>query len=312
MLAYVVRRVAQLIPVGFGITLIVFVLVRFAPGDPVALVLGDNARPEAAQALRESMGLDRSIAAQYFIFLRNALHGDLGFSFFFHANVVDIVAERLRLTVVLMLYTVVLTVAIAIPLGVVGALHRESKWDQLIRVALTLGNGVPRYWLGMVLILLFALIFPIFPISRPHDPFPMILYSLFLPAMTTALGQFPTITRALRSNLIETLDADFVLTARAKGLSERIVFTNHALRASLIPAVTLIGVNISFLVGGQVVVEAVFGLPGLGSLMLNAISSRDYPVVQAATLVFATLVVVVNVLTDLVVALLDPRARVAG
>lgn len=313
MMFFLAKRLIQLVIVLLGVSVIIFFMIHLVPGDPVTGMLGPRASEESTAALRDRLGLGKSVVEQYVVFLGNALHGDLGISYFYHKDVTAIVVEKLGLSLLLMTYSMVLAVTFAVPLGIVAALRRETKVDHAIRGAVLVGSTIPNYWLGTVLILAFVLVIPLFPISPPAGAtLPQLLWSLFLPALVTSIALFPAITRALRASLVESIRTDYVLLARSKGLGERAIFLRHAFRPSLIPVITIIGVNASFLIGGQIVVEAVFGLPGLGQLMIHAVETRDYPVVVAATLIFAVLVVVINLATDLFVAVMDPRARVVG
>lgn len=313
MIQFLARRLIHLIVVAFAISLIIFVLIRLVPGDPITGILGSRASPDAIAALKERLGLGKPLFEQYLVFLGNAIRGDLGDSYIYHKAVTEIIIGRLPLTLGLIAYSMTLAVLVAVPLGIVASLRRETLFDNAIRGLLLLGNAIPAYWLGTVLILAFVLVIPIFPISPPTGATPLqLLWALFLPAFTTSVGLYPPIARALRASLIESVRTDHILLARSKGLSERAVFLRHAFRLSLIPAVTIIGISVSFLIGGQIVVESVFGLPGLGQLMLHAVETRDYPLVTAATLIFAVLVVVINTIADIIVGYLDPRARLIG
>lgn len=301
----------QLIPVAFGITLIMFVLLRVVPGDPARVALSVYATPERLAQLRHAWGLDRPLVDQYFTFLSQLVQGDLGYSYFYRQPALNVVLERLPPEVFLIAYAVVLTLLIGVPLGVLAALRQERLGDHLTRGLMVVGLSLPSYWIGIILLLVFGLWLRILPVGGYGNTFLEHLRSLFLPSLTIALGMAPLVIRALRASLIETLQADHVDMARSKGLPRSTVLVRHVLRPALIPTVTVLGVNIGLLIGGTLIIESVFAVPGLGQLMLMAVSSRDFPVVQAATLVFAVLVVLVNLLTDVLVAYLDPRARSA-
>jgi peptide/nickel transport system permease protein len=310
MLTFVVIRILQMVPVLFGISLAMFVLVRVVPGDPAQMALGLYATPEAVAELRALWGLDQSLVTQYLIFLQQILRGDLGYSYFYGQTAISLVFERLTPELFLVAYSIVLTIVISVPLAIWSTL-RPGIADSIVRLLIVLGLSMPAYWIGMLLLLVFSIWWPIFPIGGYGPTLAEQLRSLFLPALTLAFGLTPLVVRSLRASLIEALEADHVDMARSKGIRESTVFLRHAFRLALIPSVTILGLHMGLLIGATLIVEYVFAIPGLGQLMLTAISSRDYPTVVAVTLVFAVFVMVVNLLTDVIVAMLDPRARAA-
>lgn len=309
MLTFLARRLALLVPVAFGVTLIVFLLVRMIPGDPAVNLLGIHQTPELLAQLRAQMGLDRSLAEQYLIFLGHLLHGDLGTSYFYGQSVISLVSDRLPPTLFLLTYASVLTAVVAFPAAILAALRRNSIWDQVVRFTFVFGISLPAYWLGIILILAFAIALPVFPVAGYGTTFLEHLHYLFLPSATIALGVIPLVLRAMRASLIDVLRADYMDTARAKGLPPRVVLLRHGVRNALLPAITVLGVNLGWLIGGTVIIENVFAIPGLGQLMIFSVSARDYPTIQAVTLVFAVLVVLVNLATDALYLVLDPRVR---
>jgi peptide/nickel transport system permease protein len=309
MLAFLVRRLLLLIPVAFGVTLFAFVLVRLIPGDPARNMLGIHATPELLANLHERMGLDHSLPEQYIRFLGQLLRGDFGDSYYYGQPVSELVGERLIPTIFLLVYATVLTAIVALPAGILAALRRDSVWDQLVRFTFVFGIGLPSYWLGIILILALAIAVPIFPVAGYGENFIEHLWYLFLPAMTIALSVIPLVLRALRGSLIDALQADYMDTARAKGLPAHVVVLRHGVRNALLPAITVLGINIGFLIGGTVIIENVFAIPGLGQLMIFAVSARDYPTIQGVTVVFAMLVVLVYLINDALYLVLDPRAR---
>jgi peptide/nickel transport system permease protein len=311
MLNFVAMRILQVVPVLFGVSVAIFVLVRVIPGDPAQVALGLYATPELVAELRAHWGLDQPLYVQYGLFLTQLLHGDLGYSYFYGQPALTLVLDRLVPELFLVGYAVVLTLLISVPLAIWAARRRGGIADALVRLLIVFGLSMPAYWVGMLLLLVFAIWFPIFPVGGYGPTLREQLWSLFLPALTLALGLVPLIVRSLRASLIEGLEADHVDMARSKGLGDRVVFFRHAFRPALIPSVTLLGLHIGLLIGATVIVEYVFAVPGLGQLMLNAISTRDYPTVVVVTLVFAVFVLIVNLLTDIIVAFLDPRARAA-
>jgi peptide/nickel transport system permease protein len=307
--AFLLRRIALLVPVVLGITLAVFFLIRLIPGDPARILLGIHATPDLIAAVRRTLGLDQSVGAQYFIFLGALIRGDLGHSYFFSEDVSSLVLARLPPTLFLLAYATVLTVLIAFPSAILAALRPNSIWDQAVRLATIFGIGLPGYWLGVVLVYAFAIAIPILPVAGYGEDIVEHFTYLLLPALTIAVSLVPLVLRALRASVMETLRAGYVDTARAKGLASHLVLRRHVVRNALMPAITVLALNIGYLIGGTVIIENVFAIPGLGSLMIMSIGTRDYPTIQAVTLVFAILVVLVNLVTDLIYVVLDPRLR---
>jgi peptide/nickel transport system permease protein len=310
-LSYVLRRLVHLLPVAFGITLVVFFMIHLVPGDPARTLLGTTATAEGVAALRASLGLDQPLWTQYLQFLGRLVRGDLGNSLFYKTDVNTLVFERLPATLWLLVAATVLSVLISVPLAVLAASRRGSAIDQAIRGVPLVGLGMPAFWVGIILILLLSLKAGLFPVAGFGTTFLEHLHSIVLPGLTVALALTPILIRSLRTSMIGVLDSDYVVTANAKGLSHRRVILSHTLRNAAVSSVTVLGVNIAYLVGSTLVVERVFALPGLGTLMLDAIFNRDFAVVQGVTLVFAVMVVVINLLTDVAHAALDPRVQLA-
>lgn len=305
--AFVLTRPLQLVPVLFGVSLISFVLVRSIPGDPVRLLLGARATPEVAAKIRAQYGLDEPLVTQYVVFLRNLLEGDFGRSIVYKTSVLTVVAERIAPTVFLLLYALLLAVVVAFVLAAVAA-RRPGGWpDIAVRVYSTAGLGLPSFWLGIILIMAFSVGLGWFPTSGYGETFVERLHYLFLPAASIALALSPVLIRNLRASLIAEMDSDYATAARARGVSENGVFFRHVFPNALVPTITLVGVNFSWLIGGTVVVEQVFSVPGLGQLMIASIFSRDYLVVQLVTLVFALAVIATNFVVDVLTAAVDPR-----
>lgn len=310
-LTYVARRLVALLPVLFGISLIVFFMIHLVPGDPAKTLLGIRATDESVAALHKAFGLDKPLWQQYLAFMGRLLHGDLGRSFFYNVNVSELVAGRFPATAWLIVSAVLLSLLISIPLAVLAASRRDSPLDHLIRAVPLVGLGMPAFWVGIMLVLVFALKLKLFPVSGFGENTAGHLHSIILPALTIALALTPILVRSLRTSMIGVLDSDYVVTARAKGLSHRRVILGHALRNAAVSSVTVLGVNVAYLVGSTLIVERVFALPGIGTLMLDAINNRDFAIVQGVTLVFAVTVVAINLLTDLAHAALDPRVELA-
>ena len=308
-LSYVGRRLLQMVPVALGVTILVFFMVHLIPGDPARTMLGARATDQAVAQLRHEWGLDRPLVEQYWLFMKRLAQGDLGDSLFYDTPVLSLIFERVWPTIWLIAYATVLALLISVPLATLAATRKDGSVDQLVRAIPLFGLGMPPFWIGIVLILLLGLRVPLFPVGGYGDDFLGHLYSMFLPGLTVALFLTPILIRSLRASLLTVLESDYITTARSKGIPERQVLLRHAVRNAIISTVTVLGVNIAFLIGGTVVVEKVFALPGIGALMVDSIFNRDFPVVQGVTLVFAVLVVLVYLITDVVHSLLDPRVR---
>jgi peptide/nickel transport system permease protein len=311
MTTFILRRLLQMIPVLFGISIIVFLLIRLG-GDPVRALVPEYFTEEQIAEVRADYGFDRPIVVQYFDFISRAVRGDFGMSFHHRQPAWTMVTDRLPRTAQLAFAAIVLALVVSIPLGVLAALTRNTPADLLVTGVSVWGRSLPNFWLGIMLILLFAVNLGWFPVSGTGEfsnrPF---IAHLFLPALTLAFGLITTLTRLIRSAMLEILGEDHVRTARAKGQSEPRVVLRHVLRNALIPVVTVLGLQIGWLLGGAVIVEDVFAWPGIGRLMLTSIMARDNAVVQAALFVSALIIMTSNLLVDIVYTFLDPRIRYA-
>lgn len=313
MLGYLVRRFVHMIPVLFVITLFTFALIRLVPGDPVSAMLGPHASPDARARLEHALHLDKPLWSQYGAFMSALIvHGDLGDSLFRKEPVTSIVLHRLTPTVLLTAYAMVLSILIAVPLSTVAALKRGRIADQIVRAFVLASLAMPAYWIGMMALEFLAVKHHFFPVAGYGKGFGGHLESLFLPAMTLALSISSLMIRSLRNALLETMSADYVRTARAKGLTGYSTFVWHVLRNSLLSTVTVLGINLAFLVGGTTIVETIFAIPGLGQLIVSAIFQRDYPVIQGVTMAIGIIVLLINLATDVTYAILDPRVRLSG
>jgi peptide/nickel transport system permease protein len=307
---YVLRRLLQLVPITFGVTILVFFLIHLVPGDPAATILGNQATPARVALLHHQWGLDRPIWVQYWKFMGRVVHGNLGDSLFYGVSAGHLVLQRLPVTLWLIGLGTLLSVLIAVPLAAIAATYRDRVPDHVVRAVPLIGLGFPPFWVGIVLLLVFGLhLGRAFPVGGYGAGFVGHLHSMFLPALTVAFGIAPILIRSLRASLLEVLESEYVTTARSKGLPESRVLVRHALRNAVVSTVSVLGVNIGYLVGGTLVIEQVYALPGIGQLMINSIFQRDFPVVQAVTLVFSVMVVLVYLLSDVAHALLDPRVR---
>lgn len=309
MSAFLARRVVGAIPVLLALLVVAFLLVRVVPGDPARILLGIRATDETVALLRDRLALDGPLHAQLLAFLGGALTLDFGSSIVHHAPVTELVGHRLLVTGALLLYATLIAVVIAIPLGILSAVRRNRLPDHLVRLVSMVAFAMPAFWLGLVLVLIFSLALGLFPTSTLGATPVEWLRGLTLPALTIGLYLAPLLLRTLRSSVIEQLATEHVEAARARGLSERRVIGRHVMRNSLIAMVTVLGVNIGFLLSGAVVVENVFALPGVGSLLVGSVVARDYPVIQTLVLVFGVGVLLINLVTDLSYAALDPRVR---
>jgi peptide/nickel transport system permease protein len=300
-------RLLQAVPVVIGVTVIAFFILRLIPGDPTSVMLGAHWTPARAAVLRHNLGLDRSIAEQYRLFIGNLFKLNLGDSIYYHQPVSTLIADRLPVTLWLAVYSTVLAIVISVPLATLSALRRNGVVDQTTRVSFLIIFAMPPFWVGLILVLLFGLKWRLFPVSGYGTGVGGHLYHLFLPALTIALGFGAILTRTLRNSVLGVLQADYLDTARAKGLGGLRTLNRHVLRNALISAVTVIGVNLAYLVGSTVIIENVFALPGLGQLLASSINTRDLSVVQGIILVFGFCVVAINLLTDVAYAVMDPQ-----
>lgn len=298
------------IPVAFGVTLIIFMLMHVS-GDPVRLMYGPNVPRETIEAKRKELGLDKPIYEQYFIWISKLLHGDLGRSIHVQDRVSNLIRARLGATLELTMVALLLTVFFSVPIGVVSAVKPYSWIDNVGRVFALFWVSMPYFWLGIILMLLFGVKLGLLPISGRGGPIWSLegIRHLILPALTLGLPPMALFTRLVRSSMLEVTNEEYIRTARSKGLSEKTVIYRHALRNALIPVVTLLALRLPWLVGGAVITETVFSWPGMGRLLVDAVTQRDYPVVQGVVLILAVLVLLSNLAADVMYAYLDPRIR---
>ena len=316
MLSFLLRRIAAVLPVLLVVSLVVFLIVRLAPGDPAAAIAGNNATNEDIAQIRTQLGLDSSIPVQYGIWIGRVLQGDLGYSFYLSKPVTELIAQRIEPTLALAVGTVILAVLIAVPLGTLAAWRLGGWLDRLLSGFSVAGFSIPVFVIGYLLIYLFAIRLEWLPVQGyksllgPAGAGPWAwMRQLILPWMTLAMIYVALIARVTRASVSEALTEDYIRTARAKGLTERAVLLHHALVNAAVPIVTVIGIGIALLIGGVVVTETVFAIPGLGSLTVDAVLNRDFPVIQGLVLLFSVSYVMVNLLVDLSYLFLDPRIR---
>jgi peptide/nickel transport system permease protein len=305
--AYIRRRLVLTVFVLFGVTVIIFGMVHFLPGDPAATLLGDRGTEQSIAELRQQLGLNRPLPEQYWLFVSGLVQGQMGTSMQFHQPVRDMIAARVPVSLGLTVYAMVLAAILTFTFGLLAAVNKGRVTDQIIRVAFLLVLTTPNFWLGVLLILVLSLRLHWFPVAGFGTSFTDHIWYLFLPALTLALGLAAVLIRNLRVSVIATTSSDYVRTARAKGLLERIVLLRHVLRNAVLSTVTIFGLQFGFLIGGALIIETVFAIPGLGQLLFTSITSRDYPVVQAITVVTALMVIIVNLMVDLSYSFLDPR-----
>jgi peptide/nickel transport system permease protein len=304
---YIRNRLILMVFVLFGVTIVVFSMVHFLPGDPAAILLGDRGTQQMVAELHDQLGLNRPLPEQYWLFVSGLVRGQLGTSLMFKQPVSDMVLSRVPISIGLAVYAMALAAALTFIFGLLAAVNKGRWLDQIIRLVFLLILTTPNFWFGILLILTLSLALKWFPVAGFGNTFQEHIWYLFLPALTLALQLSAVLIRNLRSQVIQTMRSDFVRTAKAKGLPERVVLIRHVLRNALLTTVTLFGLQFGFLVGGALVIETVFAVPGIGQLLFTSITSRDYPVIQAITVVSALLVIVVNLVVDLSYSFLDPR-----
>jgi ABC-type dipeptide/oligopeptide/nickel transport system permease component len=306
MLGYTIRRVLLAVFVLWGVVTVVFIIVRLVPADPALLLAGMDATPEQLAELRKRMGLDQPLIVQYVTYLAGAVTGDFGTSYTQGVPVMTLVGQALPNTAVLAVLACMLAVIVSFPLGLLAALRVNRPTDRIVTTASLLTQSLPGFWVGVVLMLVFSQMLKLLPSTGFNSP-----AALVLPVVTVALPFIAILTRMTRSGLLEVVGEGYITTARAKGLSERVVIFTHATRNALIPVVTLVGLEFGTLLGGAVITETVFSFPGIGKLLVGSILTRDYALVQACVMLIAAAFVVVNLVVDLVYGYLDPRVRLA-
>jgi peptide/nickel transport system permease protein len=312
MLRFLLTRLLATVPVLLVVAVTVFLILRLTPGDPAAVIAGDSATTEQIEQIRASLGLNRSIPAQFAIWAGNALRGDLGESFFFKKQVSELISQRIEPTLALALCTITLAVVIAVPLGVLAAWRHGGWLDRALMGFSTLGFSIPVFVLGYLLIWLVSMKLGWLPVQgykRLAEGFGPFIRHLILPSITLSIIYVALIARVTRAAVSEALTEDYVRTARAKGLPERTVVLRHALRNAAVPIVTVIGIGLALLIGGVVVTESVYSIPGLGRLTVDAVLARDFPTIQGVILLFSVAYVLINLLIDLSYLFLDPRIR---
>jgi len=304
---YLLPRILTALGVIFGVVCLVFLFLHLVPGDPVEVMLGESAQPADKEALRQALGLHQPLHWQLFSYIQNLITFDLGTSLYSGRPISHLLLERIPATIELGFASLLIALVVAIPLGVLAAVNKETPWDFGAMGFALFGVSIPNFWMGPMLILIGALWLGWFPVSGREGP-----ASIVLPALTLGTAMAAILSRMIRSALLEVLTEDFIRTARSKGLTEWVVTFRHALGNALLPIITLLGLQLGALFSGAVITETVFSWPGIGSLVVEAIHRRDYPVVQAAVLLISFSYVMINLFTDLVYAWVDPRVRIQG
>ena len=313
MLGYIFKRIFMTIPVMVVVALFVFLLLRLSPGDPAAVIAGDYATAEDVQKIREKLGLSEPIFVQFVTWLGSLIQGDLGTSIFSNKPVTELIAQRLEPTLMLALTTIIFSILVAVPLGTIAAFRAGSWIDRLVMLFSVGGFSVPVFVLGYILIYYFSITWRILPVQGYRSPFedgmlPFIQH-IILPTLTLSVIYVALLARMTRASVMEVLEEDYIRTARAKGLSEVKILMRHALGNAAVPIVTVIGIGIALLIGGVVVTESVYNIPGLGRLVLDAVLARDYPIIQGLILFFSLIYVLLNLIIDLTYTLFDPRIK---
>lgn len=306
----IVQALLKAVTTVICVLIVVFFLIRIVPGDPVKMILGEHATPLEILQMRHALGLDLSLGKQFLRFLHNLFwNGDTGTSIVYNVSAKDLIVGRAPVTLLLIIMATVIAVLVAMLLAVVAATHKDGLIDHLIRIFPTITLGMPVFWVGLLLILLFGVWLRWFPVGGVSEGVSGTVYSLTLPAVTVAFSQIPSLVRSLRAQMLEVLESDFVVTLKAARIPDRVILFRHVLRNSSIPTLMLLGVNLSYLIGGTLVVEQVFGIKGIGSLLFSSISNRDFPVIQGIALYCAIAVVLISLFIEIISGFLDPRLK---
>jgi ABC-type dipeptide/oligopeptide/nickel transport system permease component len=304
MLKYIIKKIILMIPVLIGMTIVVFLLLHLAPGNPVDLIAGPRATPETIKNIEMRLGLDKPLIVQYFKFLENLARGDFGISILQRRPVMEIIKEALPVTVELGIASLLVSFILAVPLGIMAAVYRNTWRDYISMSGALVAMSVPAFWLGLIAIYVFAYNLRWFPVSGYGT-----WRHLVLPLLAITLTEIAVTARMVRSSMLEVIKQDYIRTARSKGLEEKSIIMGHALKNAMIPVVTMFGLKIGWIVGGATIIEIVFARPGLGRMMVNAIYARDYPVVQGAMIVLTAAIIIGNLIADILYVVVDPRIK---
>lgn len=308
-LNYILKRILQMIPVLIIISILVFMIIRLIPGDPAKLILGDKAPAEAIEALRGKLGLNDSLPVQYVRFIQGVFRLDLGNSLKFSRPAVELIKERIPVTLMLTLMSTAISVLMSFPMGYMAGMRKDGFFDKVVRTGTLATIAMPTFWVGLLLMILFGIQLKLLPVGGFGEGFLGHVRALLLPAFTQSLMTSALIIRNVRNSVVDIMSLDYVDFARSKGISEKAVKNRHILKNAMISTVTLLSMRMAYMLGGSVIIETVFALPGIGKLTLDAIFARDYTVVQANVLIFALVVMIINLLTDVLYSFLDPRIK---
>lgn len=306
---YLIRRLLLLIPVTIGVVTVAFLLMHISPGDPALAYLGNRATPKAVAALHHKWGLDTPLWQQYCSFIVGLATGHLGDSLYFKTPITTLLATRIPLTLLLMFMSAIIALVISVPLAVLASLHEDGIADLIVRFLNALAQGMPQFWVGTMLIVYLSVDAGLFPVGGYGDTIGQHFWSLVLPSITVAIGITPILVKSLRSSMLDALSSQYVEYARTKGVDNHSILFKYVLRNACISGVSVFGISVGSLAGGSLIVENIFALPGMGATMMKAILTRDYPVVQVCTVIFAVIVVIVYLLTDIAYSIIDPRVR---
>ena len=308
-MSFVLRRLVLLVPTAVGVTIITFFMVHLIPGNPAVTILGQRANPSTVAALDRQLGLSQPLIEQYWLFMDRLFHGNLGQSLYYGVPVSSLITSHLPPTLWLLCYAAVIAVVISVPLATLAASRKDAVRDHIIRIVPLFGLGLPAFWFGLILQTWLGEKLQLFPVTGYGSGFAGHLQSMFLPALTVAVALCPVLIRSLRASMLGVLGAEFVTTARAKGVPTPRLLVRHVLRNAVIPAVTVLGINIGYLIGGTLIVEQVFAIPGIGRYFVQAALNRDYTLVLGVVIFYGALIILFNFLVDLLYGLLDPRMR---
>jgi peptide/nickel transport system permease protein len=308
-LSYAVKRILQIIPVLLIVTVLIFVMIRMIPGDPALAMLGEKGSPAAVEAMRHKMGLDKPLIAQYFVFLGSLIHLDLGTSSYYSMPVASLILQKIVVTIFLTVVATAMTVIISFPLGYIAGVNGDNCKSKIINALSLITISLPSFWVGLLLLIVFGLKLGWFPVAGWGDTWTDHLYCMILPGFTQALATCSLLVRNIQSSVANIEKKDYVDFAYSKGLDKRRVRSKYVIKNVMISTVTLLSMRIAYMIGGSVVIETVFALPGMGSLLLNGILSRDYAVVQGTVFFFAVIVLAINLITDISYSMLDPRVK---
>ena len=304
---YILRRILQMIPVLFVVSLAAFFVIRLVPGDPARLMLGEQATNEAVAAIRLKLGLDEPLYIQYMKFMQGVFHLDFGNSLKFQRPVIELIVQRLPVTLMLTVMSTLFAVIISVPVGYFSGMHKAGVFDRITNVFTLVIIALPTFWVGLMLLIFFGIYLKILPVGGLGEGVAGYLKSFILPAFTQSLMTSALLIRNVRNSVVDIITQDYVDFARSKGVGERDIKYRHILKNAMISTVTLLSMRMAYMLGGSVIIESVFALPGLGKLTIDSIYARDYTVVQAVVLIFAVVVMVINLLTDVLYSILDPR-----